>query len=83
LAFLICESQIRLSLRRSGHLLANLCSAWVFFDDGGVVDREASRISVVGTVLGAGGVIGRAMEVEFLAWISVVDIDITTVKIVD
>jgi hypothetical protein len=83
LAFFICESQIRLPLRRSGHLLANLCSAWVVLDIGCVVDREASRISIVGTVLGAGGVIRRAMEVEFLARISVVNIDVTAVKVVD
>jgi hypothetical protein len=83
LTLLICEAQILLSLRRASKLLANLCSARVVLDVGGVVDGEASGISIVSTILGAGGVIGKAVEVEFLTRIGVMDIDVAAVKIID
>jgi hypothetical protein len=82
LAFLICKSQILLSFWRTGHLLANCCSTWVVLNNRRVVDGEASRVSVVATVLVAGSVIGKAMEVELLAGIAVMDIDVTAVEIV-
>jgi len=83
LALLICESQICLSLGCGSHLLTNLCSTWVVLDVRGIVYGKASRISVVGTVLGARGVIGKTVEVEFLTRIAVMDIDVTAVKIID
>lgn len=83
MAFLIGETQICLTLWRASKLLTDLCPAWVVLDVGGVVDREASRISIVGTILGAGGVIGKAVEVEFLTRIGVMDINVAAVEIID
>lgn len=83
MAFLIGEAQICLTLWCASKLLTNLCPAWVILDVGGVVDGEASRISIVGAILGAGGVIGKAVEVKFLPRIGVMDIDVAAVEIID
>jgi hypothetical protein len=83
LTLLICEPQICLTVRCTSKLLANRCSARVVLNVGGVVDREASGVSVVGAVLSAGGVVGKAVEVEFLTRIGVMNIDVAAVKVID